>query len=43
MRQLQLFKLVLDTKGDLNPNIGYASNLVSDHITLLKKKEKEKM
>ena len=43
MGQLQPFKPALDAKGDPNPSIGHASNLVSDLIALLKKEEKEKM
>ena len=30
MRQLQLYKIVLDVKATVNPSIGHASNLVSD-------------
>ena len=41
MVQLQLFKPALDAKGDTNPNIGHTSNLISDHIALVRKEEKD--
>ena len=41
--KLERFKNVLNTKGDQNPNIGHASNLVSDYIGLIKNEEKEKI
>ena len=41
MGQLQLFKPALDAKGDTNPNIGHSSNLISDHLAQVLKKEKE--
>ena len=40
MGQLQLFKPALDAKGELIPNLGHASNLVSDYAGSLLKEEK---
>ena len=43
MGQLQNFKDALNAKGDPCPDIGHASNLVSDCVGIIKKEEKEKM
>ena len=43
MEQLERFKNALDTKGDSNPSISYISSLFSNHIGLIKNKEKEKI
>ena len=40
MGQLQIFKPALDAKGELIPNLGHTSNLVSDYAGSLLKEEK---
>lgn len=43
MGQLHIFKDALNAKGDTYPDVGNASHLVSDHISIIKQEEKEKM
>ena len=41
MGQLQIFSPALDAKGNINPNIGHASNLCSDYIGPVRSDERK--